>query len=128
MIPRGLPGKEISFVFDNGGYGGYGNPNPGSPTGNNNALRDYTRVLEFNRVTLEIVWQYTPLEAGFCFSRMHRSFTVPILASPRDFQNGNTLITEGPDGHLLEVTPEHEIVWEYINPYFHKIAGNSLTI
>ena len=31
--------------------------------------------------------------------------------------NGNTLITEGSGGRLIEVTAEHEIVWEYINPY-----------
>jgi hypothetical protein len=31
--------------------------------------------------------------------------------------NGNTLITEGSDGRIFEVTVDHEIVWEYINPY-----------
>ena len=25
---------------------------------------------------------------------------------------------------MLEVTPDHEIVWEYINPYFSNLAGN----
>ena len=30
--------------------------------------------------------------------------------------NGNTLITESLCGHLLEVTTDGEIVWEYINP------------
>ena len=34
--------------------------------------------------------------------------------------NGNTLITEGSEGRLLEVTPDYEIVWEYINPYLHE--------
>jgi hypothetical protein len=32
--------------------------------------------------------------------------------------NGNTLITEGADGRLFEITPENEIVWEYVSPYF----------
>ena len=31
--------------------------------------------------------------------------------------NGNTLITEGSDGRVFEVTPDHEIVWEFISPY-----------
>jgi hypothetical protein len=30
--------------------------------------------------------------------------------------NGNTLITESEGGRLIEVTPEREIVWEYISP------------
>ena len=34
-----------------------------------------------------------------------------------------SVITEGSDGRLIEVTPEHEIVWEYINPYFNTILG-----
>ena len=31
--------------------------------------------------------------------------------------NGNTLICEGSSGHLFEITPEGEIVWEYITAY-----------
>jgi hypothetical protein len=30
------------------------------------------------------------------------------------------LITEGAWGRIFEVTPEHNIVWEYLNPYFGK--------
>ena len=32
--------------------------------------------------------------------------------------NGNTLITEGADGRLFEITTTGEIVWEYVSPYF----------
>ena len=124
MIPKGLPGEGNLLVFDNGGYGGYGTPNPGSPTGNNNALRDYSRVLEFNPVTLEIVWQYTPLEAGFLLFTDASKFYSSYISAAQRLPNGNTLITEGSDGHLIEVTKDHEIVWEYINPYFNNLAGN----
>jgi len=31
--------------------------------------------------------------------------------------NGNTLICEGAPGRIFEVTPRHDIVWEYINPF-----------
>jgi hypothetical protein len=37
MIPRGLPGEGNILIFDNGGWAGYGSPNPGSPTGFRNA-------------------------------------------------------------------------------------------
>jgi len=40
MIPKGLPGEGNILIFDNGGAGGYGAPNPGSRTGLNNAIRD----------------------------------------------------------------------------------------
>jgi hypothetical protein len=57
MIPRGLPGAGNILIFDNGGWAGYGSPNPGSPTGFRNALRDYSRVLEIDPVSLKVVWQ-----------------------------------------------------------------------
>ena len=83
----------------------------------------YSRVLQFNPVTLEITWQYTPLEHG-CFLFTDASkFYSSYISSAQRLPNGNTLITEGSDGHLLEVTPEHEIVWEYINPYFNNMFG-----
>ena len=65
MIPRGLPGEGNILIYDNGGWAGYYAPNPGSPTGIRGALRDYSRVLEIDPVTLEIVWQMTPKEAGY---------------------------------------------------------------
>lgn len=34
--------------------------------------------------------------------------------------NGNTLITEGMSGRMFQVTPQGQVVWEYINPYFHQ--------
>lgn len=123
MIPKGLPGEGNLLVFDNGGEGGYGVPNPASPTGNNNAHRDYSRVLEFDPITLEIIWQYTPLEAGNLLFTDASKFYSSYISSAQRLPNGNTLITEGSDGRLIEVTPEHEIVWEYINPYFKTVAG-----
>jgi hypothetical protein len=30
--------------------------------------------------------------------------------------NGNTLVTEGPNGRIFEVTSDKKIVWEYIYP------------
>lgn len=117
MIPRGLPGEGNILVFDNGGWAGYGLPNPSSPTGAKNALRDYSRVLEIDPTTLKIVWQYTPAEAGFLMPTDAERFYSPYISSAQRLPNGNTLITEGSDGRVFEVTPDHEIVWEFISPY-----------
>lgn len=117
MIPRGLPGEGNILIFDNGGWAGYGLPNPTSPTGRQNAHRDYSRVLEIDPVTLEIIWQYTPQEAGLIHPLDSNRFYSPFISSAQRLLNGNTLITEGSDGRIFEVTIDHEIVWEYINPY-----------
>jgi len=118
MIPRGLPGEGNILVFDNGGFAGYGAPNPGSPTGHNNALRDYSRVIEFDPVTLEIIWQYTYFEAGYLNRMCRYSFYSPLISSAQRLPNGNTFITEGSGGRMIEVTPQHELVWEYVSPYY----------
>ncbi len=116
LIPRGLPGEGNILVFDTGGSAGYGAPSPGAPTGINTALRDYSRVLEFDPTTLKIIWQYTHAEAGFSRPGGHRFYSTLISAAQR-LANGNTLITEGTGGRIFEVTIEHEIVWEYVSPY-----------
>ena len=120
MIPRGLTGEGNILVFDNGGWAGYGAPNPGAPTGAKNALRDYSRVLEFDPVTLKIIWQYTPTEAGYLQPVDASRFYSPFISSAQRLPNGNTLITEGSGGRIIEVTQDHEIVWEYISPYWGK--------
>ena len=117
MIPKGLPGAGNILVFDNGGRAGYGPPNPGSATGSGNARREYSRVLEFNPVTLELVWEYTADKVGY---RREKFFSFNVSSAQR-LPNGNTLITEGAQGRFFEVTPELEIVWEYVNPFFHGV-------
>ena len=40
-----------------------------------------------------------------------------MVSGAQRLGNGNTLITEGATGRLFEVSPDHEIVWEYISPW-----------
>jgi hypothetical protein len=124
IIPRGLPGEGNLLVFDNGGWAGYGKPNPSSPTGRQNARRDYSRVLEIDPISLQITWQYTPVEAGFVIPLDASRFYSPFVSSAQRLPNGNTLITEGSDGRIFEVTRDHELVWEYISPYWGKRGLN----
>lgn len=124
LIPRGLPGEGNLLVFDNGGWAGYGAPNPASPYGAKNAVRDHSRILEIDPVSLEIVWQYTPTEAGFQEPLDSYRFYSPYISSAQRLPNGNTLITEGADGRILEVTRSHELVWEYISPYKNTRNAN----
>ncbi len=49
-------------------------------------------------------------------------FYSPFISSAQRLPNGNTLITEGSDGRIFEVTPDHELVWEYLSPYWRQGA------
>ncbi len=122
MIPHGLAGEGNIMVFDNGGWAGYGSPNPASITGEKYATRDYSRVLEINPVTMKIEWQFTPKEMGRVFPVDYNRFYSPFVSSAQRLPNGNTLITEGASGMMLEVTRNHEVVWEYISPYWGNIV------
>jgi len=118
MIPHGLPGAGNILVFDNGGWAGYGAPNPGAPKGFNNAMRDCSRVLEIDPDTLEVVWKYTPVEAGFVNLADNYKFYSGYISGAQRLPNGNTLITEGADGRVFEITSNYELVWEYMSPFF----------
>lgn len=67
-----------------------------------------SRVIEFHPETMEIVWQYEGTEED--------PLKSVLRAEALRLGNGNTLITESEAGRLLEVTPEGQVVWEYVNP------------
>jgi uncharacterized protein (UPF0248 family) len=72
----------------------------------------YSRVIEVNPATNEIVWKYQDKPTWNFFS--------PRMGFAQRLPNGNTLITESSFGRVFEVTKEGEIVWEYITPFFGK--------
>lgn len=114
MIPVGLPGAGNIMIFDNGGSSGYGSPNSLAANGLGIYARATSRILEIDPTTLEVVWSYNG--PGF--------FSTNISGSQR-LPNGNTLITEGASGRLLEVTTDGEIVWEYMHPVFSGARGSN---
>lgn len=118
MIPQGLPGAGNILLFDNGGWAGYGIPNPNSPTGVFNATRDHTRILEIDPTTMEVVWSCLPKNLGHPQPFHAEKFYSCFISSAQRLPNGNTLITEGSDGRVIEITNDYEIVWEYISPYW----------
>lgn len=67
-----------------------------------------SRALEINPKTGEIVWEFASKHTNSFSS--HRQGGVQRLA------NGNTLICSTHGGHVMEVTPDKEIVWEFVNP------------
>lgn len=93
MIEKPLPGAGNILVFDNGA----------SPY-KDLAHAGRSFVIEVDPVAEEVVWFY---EDG------HR-FHSPFTSNCQRLANGNTLILEAACRRLFEVTPESEIVWEYI--------------
>jgi hypothetical protein len=69
----------------------------------------FSRVIEVDPATKEIVWKYEE----FPFN-----FYSPRVSNAQRLSNGNTLINEGSFGRFFEVTRDGEVVWEYVNPYF----------
>ncbi|MBR5319567.1 MAG: aryl-sulfate sulfotransferase [Peptococcaceae bacterium] len=120
MIPQGLPGAGNILVFDNGGWAGYGLASTNSEVGLKVTHRDYSRVLEINPVTLQVVWQYNPRTAGLVMPFNSNHLYSPLISGAQRLPNGNTFITIGMDGRMIEVTRMGELVWEYISPYFFR--------
>ncbi|WP_067904208.1 arylsulfotransferase family protein [Nocardia vaccinii] len=105
LIADGLPGAGNILVFDNQGGAGY----PPAPLG----IYAGSRVLEIDPVTRQIVWQYTAEDSGLPSWTFFSSF----VGNAQRLPNGNTLVTEGMQGRIFQVTPEGRVVWEYVSPY-----------
>ncbi len=119
MIPQGLPGAGNILIFDNGGWAGYGVPDRMSVDGTKVDIRDHSRVLEINPVTLKVEWSFVGSDVvnGMMGIVDNTTFYSQLISAAQRLPNGNTLITEGCFSRLFEVTPEKEIVWEYRAPF-----------
>lgn len=95
MIPRGLPGEGNLLVFDNGGWAGYGLPNPASPIGTKNATRDYSRIIEFDPTTLKVVWEVTLKILDTLFQWTQVNFIVRTFLRHNGYQMGTRWLTKG---------------------------------
>ena len=101
-----LPNGNI-LVFDNGSH-------------RPNYRETYSRSVEFDGKTGEIVWQYKADPPSVFYSA--------VQGGNERLPNGNTLICDSCSGRAFEVTPDCEIVWEYINPIMSRRIGNPVNI
>lgn len=78
----------------------------------NGVSRGFSRVLELNPITKEIVWEYKtdPPQRFFSLRR----------GSSQRLPDGNTLITESDKGRVIEVTDNGTVVWEFYNPQIDR--------
>lgn len=73
----------------------------------NGRERGWSRVLEVDPASRRIVWTYRAASGEDTFWSLSRGAAQRLA-------NGNTLVTESDFGRLFEVTPQGEIVWEYL--------------
>lgn len=86
------------LIFDNGAF-------------RNGESIQFTRAIEIDRATKEIVWEYKDR------SQLVNFFT-PFMGSAQRLSNGNTLLCESAYGRVFEVTSNGTVVWEYVNEHF----------
>ena len=80
----------------------------------NGTLRGWSRVIELNPLNEEIEWEYAAEPKDAFLSR--------YISGAQRLPNGNTLICEGGKMRLFEVSPEGDIVWEFLYPW-HEPGG-----
>jgi len=70
--------------------------------------RGWSRAIEVDPNTKEIVWQWSAPEK--------EAFYTAGRGAAQRLANGNTLLLESDRGHAVEVTPAGKVVWEYFQP------------
>jgi len=74
----------------------------------NGVERGHSRVVEIDPDSGKIVWEYK--------DEPPEDFYSKLKGSAQRLPNGNTLICESQKGHVIEVTKEGQVVWEWLNP------------
>ncbi len=89
-----LLGNGNLLIFDNGTH------------------RKYSRVIELDPTTAEIVWEYK--------GDPPKSFYTALRGGIQKLTNGNILVTESRRGRAFEITHEGMIVWDFYNPDIYE--------
>ncbi len=76
--------------------------------GNGYEERGFSRVIEMDPLTGEIVWEYRAPNPGDFYSEGR--------GTAQGLPNGNVLIANSNQGEAFEVTREGRIVWRYLSP------------
>ena len=68
-----------------------------------------SRVIELAPDSSQPLWEFP--------GNTSEHLSSPILGCADRLPNGNTLITEGEGGRIMEVAPDKSVVWEYYTPF-----------
>ncbi|MBD3666290.1 arylsulfotransferase family protein [Sulfitobacter aestuariivivens] len=70
-----------------------------------------SEVWELDPDSRDLVWRYRQKQNPL-------GFFSPMVSGCQRLWSGNTLVCEGARGCVAEVTPQNDVVWEYVSPYF----------
>jgi Arylsulfotransferase (ASST) len=114
-----------TVVWSWGGPGKLSRPHHPSvlPNGNvlifdNGVRRGWSRLIEVEPATGEIVWRYR--------GDPPRTFSSTVRGSAQALPNGNVLVTESTRGRVFEVTRDGSIVWTFLNPEFEESSRRQI--
>ncbi len=83
----------------------------------------HSRAIELKPESGKVVWEYVDAQRWTFFS--------PVMGGVQRLANGNTMLCESLNGRVFEVTPQGDIVWDYICPKYRPVPvlhgdGNAL--
>jgi len=105
-IPDGAPGAGHITIFNNGYERGYSSIEEIVPPADAQG-----------RYVVSAGKAFGPEKPAWHYEAKNRTdFFSSEISGAHRLPNGNTLICAGVVGHLFEVTPTGELVWQYVNP------------
>ena len=109
-IKPGCPGEGHILVFNNGND---------RPSGQYSTVDEFIPPVDSNgEYYLEPGSAYGPEDYTWSYSATPPTdFYSYYCGDAIRLKNGNTLICDGVAGKFFEVTPEKDIIWQYVNPY-----------
>jgi hypothetical protein len=122
-IKEGLPGAGNFLIFENGSrragphrselleINPYAGAYPDAP---------YLSELAAGGPAKQVVWSFT--------SRQPNSLSSRNISGVQRLANGNTFGIAGRHGHAFQVTPDGEVVWEYIVPVMRLSPEDDVTL
>ncbi|HEV2969316.1 MAG TPA: aryl-sulfate sulfotransferase [Pirellulales bacterium] len=118
-IRKGLSGEGHLLVFNNG---------------SGRKPEEYSSVDEFvpptdrdGKYIRDEGGPFGPDKALWSYSAPNKKdFYSFFISGAQRLPNGNTLIDSGASGVVFEVTPEHETVWKFANPFKNMMGGPPL--
>ncbi len=107
-IPSGIPGAGNILVFNNG---------QGRPEGNYSTVEEIVPdVNENGSYSVTVGQAFGPISQKWIYEApTSTDFYGQNISGAQRLSNGNTLICEGPNGYIFEVTYDGTIVWAYQN-------------